>query len=512
MSSFGHVALRSAIRYRLRGRERVALTVSLLSISLCGSNAAQAQSGTEGNRALPAIGHVGLPLNEPSGRVVAAETVGLGITEAQGSDDGAHERLSARSAVSVHATPGLAFAFLFDGRYDMHPHAVGGFDDGWLVRPEISSRISVPIGELYLGAEVAAWLPEGKTVASSFGAVGLDTRMLAAERWGAFTLGGQLGFRLDRGADAAGDTARLSHGDRLALAVSDFNGILTGLGASYLIGKTQLLGEVSADFLVGKGAPKAFDSPLRLTAGTRSPLAGEALTFELLLDAALSNRPDSGATSVRVPIEPRITISLGIRYVFGARRMPASLPPGSSVQPDEPTPPKAASSAITDPPLEITLTDENGAPLEHATVELVVANQHLPFEQKERGHYRLEHAKAGSGRLRIHADGQEDFERELEIEPGVALNVDVKTHPALPAGQLRGLVRSFNGRALVAKVRIEPGGLETSTDKSGFFQIDVPPGDYETVIEAPGFASQRRKTHVEQQGVVIVNADLSRGR
>ena len=91
------------------------------------------------------------------------------------------------------------------------------------------------------------------------------------------------------------------------------------------------------------------------------------------------------------------------------------------------------------------------------------------------------------------------------------LSFGVRTRSALPAGQLRGLVRSFKGQALAAKVRIEPMGLESSTDKNGFFQIDVPPGDYEIVIEAPGFASQRRKTHVEQQGVVIVNADLTRG-
>jgi hypothetical protein len=30
------------------------------------------------------------------------------------------------------------------------------------------------------------------------------------------------------------------------------------------------------------------------------------------------------------------------------------------------------------------------------------------------------------------------------------------------------------------------------------------------VIEAPGYAPQRRKAKVEKQGVVIVNADLSK--
>ena len=508
MSVSARISSCPAIRYR---RRVWAFAVSMLALSRCDPIEAQARSGMSGDRALPAIGHVGLPLNEPSGRLAIAETVGLGITEAQGANEGAHERLSSRSAVSVQATSGLAFGFLVDGRYDRHPHEVGGFDDGWLFRPELASRFSVPVGQLYLGAEVAAWVPEGKTVATSFGALGLDTRLLAAWRASAFTLGGQLGFRLDRSADAAGDTARLSHGDRLALAVSDFNATLMGLGASYQLGDTQLLGEVSADFLVGKGAPKPFDSPLRLAAGARHSLAGEALSGELMLNAALSGRPDSGPTSARVPIEPRITISLGLRYLFGAQPLATSLLPTSPAAPDEPRQSKAASPAITDAALEITLSDEHGAPLDHATVELVVGDQHLPFEQKGPGHYRLEHVKWGTGRLRISAAGQEDIERELKVEPGAVLSFGVRTRSALPAGQLRGLVRSFKGQALAAKVRIEPMGLESSTDKNGFFQIDVPPGDYEIVIEAPGFASQRRKTHVEQQGVVIVNADLTRG-
>jgi hypothetical protein len=61
-------------------------------------------------------------------------------------------------------------------------------------------------------------------------------------------------------------------------------------------------------------------------------------------------------------------------------------------------------------------------------------------------------------------------------------------------------------------VRVEPAGAETQTDAEGFFQIDVPPGQYEVVIEAPGYQPQRRAVKVEQQGVVIVNADLGQAK
>jgi uncharacterized membrane protein len=70
-------------------------------------------------------------------------------------------------------------------------------------------------------------------------------------------------------------------------------------------------------------------------------------------------------------------------------------------------------------------------------------------------------------------------------------------------------VRSFRGKPLAASIRLEPSAATTETDAEGFFQIDVPPGEYEVVIEAPGYQAQRRHAKVDQQGVVIVNADLS---
>jgi hypothetical protein len=71
-------------------------------------------------------------------------------------------------------------------------------------------------------------------------------------------------------------------------------------------------------------------------------------------------------------------------------------------------------------------------------------------------------------------------------------------------------VRSFRGKPLAASIHLEPGGMQTKTDAEGFFQIDVPPGEYELLIESPGFQAQRRKAKVDKQGVVIVNADLSK--
>jgi hypothetical protein len=59
-------------------------------------------------------------------------------------------------------------------------------------------------------------------------------------------------------------------------------------------------------------------------------------------------------------------------------------------------------------------------------------------------------------------------------------------------------------------VRIEPLGTRLTADRDGAFQLDLPPGKYEVVIEARGHLTQRRSIEVRADGVVVLNADLLR--
>ena len=102
--------------------------------------------------------------------------------------------------------------------------------------------------------------------------------------------------------------------------------------------------------------------------------------------------------------------------------------------------------------------------------------------------------------------------RPVVLRSGAPLTLDVRLEAALTTGQLRGLVRSFGGQTLQARIRIEPLGTELVADEAGRFVMDVPPGHYEVVIEAPGHDPQRRRVEVTADGVVIVNADLTRMR
>ena len=54
---------------------------------------------------------------------------------------------------------------------------------------------------------------------------------------------------------------------------------------------------------------------------------------------------------------------------------------------------------------------------------------------------------------------------------------------------------------------------ENKADKPGPKEITpVPPGSYEVIVASPGFAGQRRRMQVEENGVTILNADLRPGK
>jgi hypothetical protein len=461
---------------------------------------AHAEGVGDGGRARSALGRVGVPAAGKPGSLAAAVDLSGGYTEALNGADSAHGRAAAAAAAAVDATRFLNLGLWLGGRYDRHAHG----DDGFLFQSELSARLAWRFGAMGLGIEGGAWLPGGKDLGSSLSAVSADGKLLLSGHTSSLVVAGFAGYRLDRSSDGAGDAARLSLGDRSALGASDYDALLAGLGAGYLAGKTTLFGEATAQLLLA--SPKLGASPIFVTLGARQKLGSGGLSAEFSLTGLLSARPDVAPEAPLMPIEPRVMLALGLRYRFG------EAPPPASVQgPPPPPPPPPVKPADAPPPpasVELSLLDERGQPLKRAQVVVSQDGVDTPLTETEPGHYRLDNAKPGKAHLRAQADGFKPIERDIEVGGGKPFKLDARAELALPAGQVRGLVRSFRGKALAASIHLEPGGVEAKTDGEGFFQIDVPPGEYEVVIEAPGYEAQRRKAKVDEQGVVIVNADL----
>ena len=234
------------------------------------------------------------------------------------------------------------------------------------------------------GFEATAWLPGGADAGASLAALSADARALVSHQTAQLLVAGYAGFRLDRSANVAENAARLRPGDRSALGVSDYDAVLAGVGAGYGFGRTFLFGEVAAQLLLG--SPKVAASPLWLSLGVRRPVAVPGLSYEVSLDALASARPAAGTELL--PIEPRVTLNIGLRYRFGER---ALVPVRARVAPPKPAPAAAQAPAPVVKPtsVELALTDDRGQPLQRAQVVVTQGDVATALVETAPGQYRL---------------------------------------------------------------------------------------------------------------------------
>jgi hypothetical protein len=443
--------------------------------------------------------------------VMLAGGVGYGFTEGQSSAPGSHHRLQGRVAASIAPLPWLDLAMGTNLRHDQHADDGLGADSGTVLDSDLHAQAGTRLSaDLHLGGSLGATFMRGDSLGRSLESPRLEMLFLAAYLPPTlpFSVGMLAGYRYDRTSGVAQDPSRYRSGDRLSLEVSQFDAIPLGIGGSYRLGLTELLAELSGDILIGEGSPTFSDSPLRFSAGARQQL-GDKLSLRVMADTSLSARPAVGIDDPLLPVEPRFSVLVGMSYhwIDGQREAAPSAP-------DQPRLP--AHPALTPPPpalssLEVRVTTLEGYPLSDASVEIVDGEQAIDVPHQQFENYRLEKIPAGTTQLRVSAARLLPQTLSIQLVPGAPLVIDVQLAPAPPTGQVRGLVRSFSGTGLKARVRIEPLGKEIQTDAAGTFQLDVPPGSYEVVVEAAGHEVQRRRVEVPEDGVVILNADLLRG-
>jgi hypothetical protein len=485
--------------------------LSLTLVSLPGLAGAQASPGLGAN-ALPAVARLGVPIDGVP-EVGIAASAGYAWTEPIDESE-PHHRAFGSIAASVRPFEWGSIFLRLDGRYDRHPDDVIGQDDGFLGLPRLGMRIGgrvVP--QLAIGGEVELAVPGANAPSVVPEALTLEGRLLAALTLpddGLFVTA-MGGFRFDNTGATVSRPIRLRRGDTIALGASDFHAVIFGLGASYRIDVVELLAEVTGDVYVGDYAPTADYFPFRVDLGARFYVM-EGLAIEVGAELLANvRRPYVYDEADLIPIEPRFAAHAGLRFTLPlvsppAQEIAAPEPP-PEVEPPEPPPPATVDARGH-------VRDENGNALAGARLTLRREGaEPISVETDAEGAYAFTGLAPGAAILAIEAEGYQNVERPIELGAEAELDASIALEPALPSGELRGLVRSFNdGRPLDARVLVEDVGAETRTDADGFFEIDVAPGPHTVIIEAEGHAPQRREVDVPEGGVTVVNVELRRGR
>jgi hypothetical protein len=238
---------------------------------------------------------------------------------------------------------------------------------------------------------------------------------------------------------------------------------------------------------------------MRISAGVRwFPLAG--LHLQLLAGVSPSARPDVSASGPLFPIEPRFWLGTGIGMYF-----PGSTPaPARSVAPPKPAP--AAPPALAR--VRGRVVDAAGrAPLPGATLELA---GRPPVTTDAQGGFALDDLPPGELQLRARATGFNEVETRAMLVAGATAQLEIALARELPEGQISGTVRSFDGKPIAARIRVDPLGKTIEPNADGTFEIEVAPGEYTVVVSAPGYRSQQRPALVEHNGVTVIIVELSR--
>lgn len=452
--------------------------------------------------ALPGVARVGFAGPLEKGVSLSAFS-GYGFTGEVLNDGDSHHQVSGEIAASLRLTEYFGFGIQLDGRYDKHNGSES--DDGWVGNPRINARAANRIGDtpFAAGGQLRLWLPGADAPSVRFEAATVDLIALGsyAPVGSPLTVSVNAGFRLDNSAESVDDPMSLSAADRLALGVSDSNALLLGLGVTYATGDAEILGEWSWDLLVGGDAPDTGESPMRVSAGIRYKVS-DTLAAQAIADIRVSSTPTldpMGATLF--PVDPTFRGMIGLHYRFPTDRpkVEERLTDKHKVEPPPPAPAQARGKVTS-----------AGQPVAGAKVTITIVGGNKPFETTsgDDGGWSIEGLPKGAGQITVEKDGYQKGSAAVQLVPGQIGEVSVILDRELPPGQLRGTVRSYKGAGVKATLTILPMNKSSSTDDKGEFQIDLPPGDYEVVIEAPGFSNQRRQVKIEEDSVTILNVDL----
>jgi len=455
--------------------------------------------------------------------LTATGNVGYGLYSPIGELAGPSQQLTGQLALAISPWQFFSARLGFLGDYNLHakdPSQVDPDerDSTSYGEPELAVRAQLPVMRtLFVGAEVEARFVGAKAPDVDFSATTPTLRAvvsynLAKRAW----LGAQVGFRWDN-SDQALEVERLLDGDRRTLHASSFNAVELGLAGSYRLDRLELIGEVSADVLVGKdskdgeGPPRFAEDPINLAVAARYDLT-PAWMLRGQLTYSPSSVPDPYPEDVLIATLPRFAVLVGVSARFFDRHSPP--PPQAKVAVAPPAPVVAAPPPPPPPPTGVVsgrVVDEGGRPLADVEVFLVQLDEPpvRTFSDAE-GRFVFEGVLTGQSRVTVKSPGYDALSKELVVMQDEQSKLDFTLYESVPAGQVRGSVLDMAGAPLAAQVTIEPGGLVVPVDQTGSFSLDLAPGKYTVRFVLQGYATQVRVVRVQDKGVVVLSIALEK--
>lgn len=471
--------------------------------------AQSAQGPGENRNALPGLLRIGVP-TEPSPFVAVAGTFGYGIYNAGSELSGPSHQIRGNLSAAITPLPLLSFRASLDGLVNLHHDG----DSSMYGEPQLAARVRGALTEdFHLGGEIEARFVGEAAPDIHFAATTPTFRALGAYRLLPTTwLAANLGFRLDNTALAAPDPQTMTPADRVTLGASDFNALELGLGASHRIHRTELLAEITADVLLGNGAPSFGQSPISFSLGARHEL-NRLLLINAALDLSPSARPDPFPDTELIVVRPRAGLMAGLVVRLG---LPEEQLPREQISekeaekdPEEVVTPPAP--VIASGGLKGQIVDEGGHPIPDVKVILTQDGaEPLEIFSDANGNFTLSGVPLGDAKLSAQTAGFDPKAQQLKIVEGEEQELEIVLYPSLPAGQVRGKVLSLSGAPVQAKVTFSPGDKIAEVDTDGSFTIDLPPGNYTVRFEHPDFPAQKRSIKIVDKGVVVLNIALEK--
>lgn len=491
------------------------------------SSGAQAQTVGPAQRALPAVVRVGVPVPAVA-PVTMAAAAGYGHWDRAG-PAGSGRRLHSALAVAVSPLDALTVGADVRAWWDVFPREDESNGYG---EPRLSARyVGRWTSALWVGAEADVRWIGGQAPSIELAATSPSMRALAAVEAAPQTwFAANLGFHLDRSAEAITRRSALTLADRRTLNASDANALPWGVGMSHrLSAASELLLELSGEAGIGSRASSFAQSPARISAGVRHRLS-EQLALLTVFESSLSRRPRQSRDSHLLPMDPKLSALAALTWSYGStgassvpRRQQPTPEPVEPVTPLDPPPtdhapepepepvdppPTLDPTAAAQEPLVGTVVDEGGHPLADVEVRLELGGQVSLERTDADGAFRFAGVAEGPAHLTVETPGFDPANAELDLEQ--SRSVEIVLRPAVPAGQVRGRVLNLAGKPVAATITVTPGNHTVSAHPDGSFEVELVPGKYVIQFQHASYSTQQRRVDIAERGVVIVNIALTR--